>query len=108
MRKRVPVIILAEPAGETGQISTRSEVMRRGAKVRPLILKFITEYIQKHGYSPSIREIGKAVGLSSSSSVHAHLCEMFKSGMLETDAGIGEARAIRVPGMKFVMEDWNE
>lgn len=69
------------------------------------ILQAIISYIQKHGYSPTTREIGDAVGLSSPSSVHLHLKQMLERGMLETDAGFSSPRAIRVPGYKFTKEE---
>lgn len=58
------------------------------------IVSFIREQINKNGYPPSIREIGKAVGLSSSSTVHAHLNTLEKFGLLERDPV--KTRAIRV------------
>ncbi len=39
------------------------------------IFDFISRYLSRHGYPPTVREIGQAVGLHSSSTVHAHLCE---------------------------------
>ena len=66
------------------------------------ILRFIIGYIQEHGYSPTIREIGDGVGLKSTSSVVHHLNCMLKCGMIETDAGFGSPRAIRLPGYQFV------
>lgn len=68
------------------------------------ILEFIIAYIQKHGYSPSYREIGDGVGLKSLSSVNVHVQKMLETGMLETDAEWSSARALRVPGYKFVKE----
>lgn len=68
------------------------------------ILEFIISYIQLHGYPPTVREIGDGVGLKSKSSAHAHLLRMLNDGMIETDEGTGSARAIRVPGYKFVKE----
>ena len=76
----------------------------KGAGTQRAILQYITAYIQQHGYSPSVREIGAGVGLRSSSSVQAHLRRMLETGELETDAGIGIPRAIRVSGMRFVKE----
>ena len=46
------------------------------------ILRFILGEVRGHGYPPSVREIGKAVGLSSSSTVHAHLRNLEKKGYL--------------------------
>ena len=68
------------------------------------ILEFIISYIQLHGYPPTVKEIGDGVGLKSKSSVHAHLLRMLNDGMIETDAGTGSPRAIRVHGYKFVKE----
>lgn len=73
-----------------------------GIETRKKIKQFIIQYMQEHGYSPTIREIGDAVGLKSSSSVFSHLQRMLKEGELETDAGLCSARAIRVPGYAFV------
>lgn len=49
------------------------------------ILNFIKSEVQKRGYPPSVREIGKAVGLSSSSTVHAHLSQLEKKGYIRRD-----------------------
>jgi len=49
------------------------------------ILDFIRRYSEKHGYPPTVRDIGKAVGLASSSTVHAHLANLEKLGMLRRD-----------------------
>lgn len=50
-----------------------------------LILEFIKEKIKTCGYPPSVREIGQAVGLKSSSTVHAYLVELEKLGYLRRD-----------------------
>ena len=49
------------------------------------IFDFIRRYAQKYGYPPTVREIGKAVGLTSSSTVHAHLANLEKIGLLRRD-----------------------
>jgi len=46
------------------------------------IADFIKQYAAKYGYPPTVREIGKAVGLASSSTVHAHLANLEKYGIL--------------------------
>jgi repressor LexA len=46
------------------------------------IFEFIKRYAAKYGYPPTVREIGKAVGLASSSTVHAHLANLEKYGLL--------------------------
>jgi repressor LexA len=49
------------------------------------IFEFIKRQTQKTGYPPTVREIGKAVGLHSSSTVHAHLANLEKVGLLRRD-----------------------
>jgi repressor LexA len=49
------------------------------------IFDFIGRYAAKTGYPPTVREIGKAVGLHSSSTVHAHLANLEKIGLLRRD-----------------------
>jgi repressor LexA len=49
------------------------------------IFDFIGKYATKYGYPPTVREIGKAVGLHSSSTVHAHLANLEKIGLLRRD-----------------------
>jgi repressor LexA len=75
------------------------------------IFDFISGYASSHGYPPTVREIGKAVGLTSSSTVHAHLANLEKIGLLRRDPTkpraiellIDKARkAIRGPGLPVV------
>src|SRR5690242_14045208 len=49
------------------------------------IYDFIRKYSAKYGYPPTVRDIGKAVGLASSSTVHAHLANLEKAGVLRRD-----------------------
>ena len=49
------------------------------------IFDFIKRYSAKHGYPPTVRDIGKAIGLTSSSTVHAHLANLEKLGALRRD-----------------------
>ena len=49
------------------------------------IFDFIKRYSSAHGYPPTVRDIGKAVGLASSSTVHAHLANLEKLGLLRRD-----------------------
>ena len=49
------------------------------------IFDFIKKYSAKYGYPPTVRDIGKAVGLASSSTVHAHLANLEKIGLLRRD-----------------------
>lgn len=72
--------------------------------VRENILTAITNYFILHGYAPSLREIGDAVGLKSTSSVAHHVNILTEEGKLESDAEAGASRAYRVSGMKVVFE----
>ena len=58
------------------------------------VLEFIDEEVRRRGYPPSVREIGEAVGLSSSSTVHAHLGALQDKGYLRRDPT--KPRAIEV------------
>src|SRR5260370_22623929 len=49
------------------------------------IVDCIKRYSAKYGYPPTVRDIGKAVGLASSSTVHAHLANLEKIGLLRRD-----------------------
>jgi repressor LexA len=49
------------------------------------IFDFIKKYSGKYGYPPTVRDIGKAVGLASSSTVHAHLANLERIGLLRRD-----------------------
>ena len=58
------------------------------------ILEFVGEFMQENGYAPSIREIGAAVGLSSTASVNYHLQSLQEKGLLASPGGKGRKRAI--------------
>jgi repressor LexA len=58
------------------------------------IFDFVKRYVSEHGYPPTVRDIGKAIGLASSSTVHAHLANLEKLGMLRRDPT--KPRAIEV------------
>jgi repressor LexA len=49
------------------------------------IYDYIVRYADQHGYPPTVREIGEAVGLASPSTVHAHLANLERAGMLRRD-----------------------
>jgi repressor LexA len=58
------------------------------------IFEFVKSYAGTHGYPPTVRDIGKAIGLTSSSTVHAHLANLEKLGVLRRDPT--KPRAIEV------------
>ena len=60
------------------------------------ILEFIKSEVKYKGYPPSVREIGEAVGLASSSTVHGHLDRLEKKGMIRRDPT--KPRAIEILG----------
>jgi repressor LexA len=78
------------------------------------IFDFVSEYVRERGYPPTVREIGEAVGLASPSTVHAHLANLERAGLLKRDptkpraleligreravsAGNGDSRTRRLP-----------
>src|SRR5919198_1463253 len=64
------------------------------------IFDFIGTYLSKHGYPPTVREIGKAVGLHSSSTVHAHLSKLESLGVLRRDPSKPRALEVMVQRAK--------
>jgi repressor LexA len=61
------------------------------------ILDFISETVRDRGYPPTVREIGEAVGLTSSSSVHAQLANLERKGLLHKDPTKPRAMALSEP-----------
>jgi repressor LexA len=61
------------------------------------ILEFIAETVRERGYPPTVREIGEAVGLTSSSSVHAQLANLERKGLLHKDPTKPRAMALSEP-----------
>ena len=49
------------------------------------IWQFLVDYVDRHGYPPTVREIGQEVGLASPSTVHAHLANLERAGLLRRD-----------------------
>jgi repressor LexA len=60
------------------------------------VFEFIKSYSSQHGYPPSVRDIGKQVGLKSSSTVHSHLISLENKGYIRRDPS--SARAIEIIG----------
>ena len=67
------------------------------------IFEFINRHLEKTGYPPTVREIGKALGLHSPSTVHAHLAKLEKSGVLRRDPSKPRAIEVLVDRAKRVM-----
>jgi repressor LexA len=68
--------------------------MQKISKRQEDILSFIKSEVKKKGYPPSVREIGEAVGLASSSTVHGHLARLESKGFIRRDPT--KPRAIEV------------
>ncbi|MEX2211771.1 MAG: transcriptional repressor LexA [Gaiellaceae bacterium] len=73
------------------------------------IWDFLVDYVDGHGYPPTVREIGEAVGLASPSTVHAHLANLERAGLLRRDPtkpralellGGGRKRASEAPAVE--------
>jgi len=60
------------------------------------IWTFLVDYVDGHGYPPTVREIGEAVGLASPSTVHAHLANLERAGLLKRDPT--KPRALELTG----------
>jgi repressor LexA len=62
------------------------------------IWDFLVEYVGRHGYPPTVREIGEQVGLASPSTVHAHLANLERAGYLRRDPT--KPRALELTGLR--------
>jgi repressor LexA len=65
-----------DPGGRPVDLSSRQQE----------ILAYVNTHVDEHGYPPTVREIGQAVGLTSPSTVHAHLEKLAKAGLIRRDA----------------------
>jgi repressor LexA len=87
------------------------DIVKDLSKRQREIFEYIGRYLKQHGYPPTVREIGKAVGLHSSSTVHAHLSKLESLGVLKRDPTKPRAievlverakRAVRPSGLPLV------
>ena len=69
--------------------------MARTSNKREQILNFLTQFMNEHGYAPTVREICNAVGLQSTATVHYHLNALRDAGLIEMDEM--KKRAIYLP-----------
>ena len=67
------------------------------------IFDYVKTYAREHGYPPTVRDIGKAIGLTSSSTVHAHLANLEKLGVLKRDPTKPRAIEVLVDKAKAVV-----
>ena len=68
--------------------------MSRTSNKAQLIMEYVNQFIQENGYSPSVREIGEAVGLRSTASVSYHLKALEEKGLLQSSGAKGRKRAL--------------
>ena len=68
--------------------------MPRTSNKAELIMDYVNHFIQENGYSPSVREIGAAVGLRSTASVSYHLQALQDKGLLQAPGAKGRKRAL--------------
>ncbi|MFM8829218.1 MAG: transcriptional repressor LexA [Actinomycetota bacterium] len=64
------------------------------------ILAFIEDHVERHGYPPTVREIGQGVGLASPSTVHRHLEKLEEGGHLRRDPSKPRAMLVGLQGGK--------
>lgn len=62
------------------------------------IIDFIKQHVKDNGYPPTVREIGDAEGILSTSTVHGHLDRMKKKGLLQWKDGISRTLRVVQPG----------
>ena len=68
--------------------------MSRTSNKAQLIMDYVNQFMMENGYSPSIREIGEAVGLRSTASVSYHLKALEEKGLLQAPGAKGRKRAL--------------
>lgn len=66
------------------------------------VLNFIHDRVENHGYPPTVREIGEAVNLSSTSTVHGHINRLIKKGYLQKDPSKPRAIEITPEGLSLI------
>lgn len=67
------------------------ELIEQGERRRDEIEQFIVDYVGEHGYSPTISEIGEAIGVSSPNAVRNHLTKMEEAGRIKTTPRIARS-----------------
>ena len=68
--------------------------MPRTSNKAQLIMDYVNQFIQENGYSPSVREIGAAVGLRPTASVSYHLQALQEKGLIQPPGAKGRKRAL--------------
>src|SRR5437867_9680184 len=101
-RRAVPALGLTASGRSVTLVGEHTFVIHEGGAVltgrQQEIWDFLVEYVDRHGYPPTVREIGDAVGLASPSTVHAHLANLERAGLLKRDPT--KPRAIELVGRR--------
>jgi repressor LexA len=98
----------AGEAGRTAQVSTFPDPPTEPAGLTPRqrkVLEVIRDWVERFGYPPSVREIGDAVGLTSTSSVHHQLRTLERKGYLRRDPNRTRAVDVRGPEDSAALEE---
>ena len=69
--------------------------MEKLSRMQQRVYDYIAESIAEHGYAPSVREVGEALGLKSPSTVHFHIKHLKEMGLIEKSAGKGRAITLK-------------
>ena len=69
--------------------------MEKLSRMQQRVYDYIVSSIKEHGYAPSVREIGEALGLRSPSTVHFHIKHLEELGLIEKSAGKGRTIVLR-------------
>ena len=69
--------------------------MEKLSRMQQRVYDYIAESIAEHGYAPSVREVGEALGLKSPSTVHFHIKHLQEMGLIEKSAGKGRALTLK-------------
>lgn len=95
------VAVLSLPLTSSDAAGTLERMFASGGgplltKRQQEIWEFLAEYVDAHGYPPTVREIGEHVGLASPSTVHAHLANLERAGLIKRDPT--KPRALELSG----------
>ena len=77
------------------QVLEGAQGMEKLSRMQQRVYDYIAESIAEHGYAPSVREVGEALGLKSPSTVHFHIKHLQEMGLIEKSAGKGRAITLR-------------
>src|SRR5437867_10267129 len=100
-RRAVPALGLTASGRSATLVGEHTFVIHEGGAVltgrQQEIWDFLVDYVDRHGYPPTVREIGARVGLASPSTVHAHLANLERAGYLKRDPT--KPRALELTGL---------